>query len=70
MRRRALDGHRPAEGSGHGRPEAVGEAAALVPDLLPGAEVLVGVGVGGLVDGGLEIGQGDDLLGPGPALDA
>jgi len=54
----------------HVRPEAVGEAAALVPDSLTGANVLVGVGVGGLVDGRLERGRGDDLHGLGPGLDA
>jgi hypothetical protein len=55
--------------SGDDCSEAVGKRAALVADLFLGAEVLVGVGVGGLVDGCLDHVEGDDLLGFGLALD-
>ena len=50
-------------------PQAVRRRPALVADLLLRAEVLLGVGVGRFVDGLLEGGEGDHLLGLGLALD-
>ena len=50
--------------------DPVPEPAALVADLLLRADVLLGVGVGGLAHRLLQLPERDDLLGLGLALDA